>query len=454
MVDFLRDFIKVLRASDVRISTSETIDAMNVALVVGLEDKILLKESLSQSLAKSLREKEIFEDCYENFFKESYMNFSSSDDKKDDKLNDANKDIDSEPDQDILSREEDLEAMYNDSDRTALMSSMALASREVGLSQIRLFTQTGMFTRKIFEFMGLEKLNNDIFQASREGNLERENDLKELRERIRLEIRDYVEQQVKLRTSQSGRQLREEALSQVRLSQVDRSDLAIMINIVRKMAKRLVSLHSRRKKKANRGQLDVRSTLRANQGYDGLLFETVWKKTRVNRPKVITLCDVSGSVANVARFFLMFLYSLSEVLPHIRTFAFSNKAGEVTDLFETKDIEVASAETLLLYGGGSTDYGQALIDLEGFIETDIDKKTTLIILGDARSNFGDPRTDILKSLQEKSKRVIFLNPEPVGLWGTGDSEMKRFVPYCGKAKYCSSLKDLERVVDDLLRMAF
>ena len=454
MVDFLRDFIKVLRASDVRISTSETIDAMNVASVVGLEDKILLKESLSQSLAKSLREKEIFEECYENFFKESYMNFSSPDDKKDDKLNDANKDIDSEPDQDILPREEDLESMYNDLDSTALMSSMALASREVGLSQIRLFTQTGMFTRKIFEFMGLEKLNNDIFQASREGNLERENDLKELRERIRLEIRDYVEQQVKLRTSQSGRQLREEALSQVRLSQVDRSDLAIMINIVRKMAKRLVSLHSRRKKKANRGQLDVRSTLRANQGYDGLLFETVWKKTRVNRPKVIALCDVSGSVANVARFFLMFLYSLSEVLPHIRTFAFSNKAGEVTDLFETKDIEVASAETLLLYGGGSTDYGQALIDLEGFIETDIDKKTTLIILGDARSNFGDPRTDILKSLQEKSKRVIFLNPEPVGLWGTGDSEMKRFVPYCGKAKYCSSLKDLERVVDDLLRMAF
>jgi hypothetical protein len=75
MVDFLRDFIKVLRASDVRISTSETIDAMNVASVVGLEDKILLKESLSQSLAKSLREKEIFEECYENFFKESYMNF-------------------------------------------------------------------------------------------------------------------------------------------------------------------------------------------------------------------------------------------------------------------------------------------------------------------------------------------------------------------------------------------
>ena len=91
------------------------------------------------------------------------MNFSSPDDKKDDKFNDANKDIDSEQDQDIFYGEEDLESMYNASDRTALMSSMALASREVGLSQIRLFTQTGMFTRKIFEFMGLEKLNNDIY---------------------------------------------------------------------------------------------------------------------------------------------------------------------------------------------------------------------------------------------------------------------------------------------------
>ena len=161
MVDFLRDFIKVLRASDVRISTSETIDAMNVASAVGLEDKMLLKESLSQCLAKSLREKEIFEECYENFFKESYMNLSNLEENNDDKIGEINTDISFESGQNLLPKEdEDLETMYNNSDRTALMSSMALAAREVGLSQIRLFTQTGMFTRKIFEFMGLEKLNN------------------------------------------------------------------------------------------------------------------------------------------------------------------------------------------------------------------------------------------------------------------------------------------------------
>ncbi len=161
--------------------------------------------------------------------------------------------------------------------------------------------------------------------------------------------------------------------------------------------------------------------------------------------------DVSGSVANVSRFFLMFLHSLTEILPNVRTFAFSNKAGEVTDLFENKDIEVAAAETLLLNGGGSTDYGQAFVDLEGLLENNIDRKTTVIILGDARSNYGDPRCDVLKTIQEKSKRILFLNPEPKSVWGTGDSEMLRFVPYCSKSKVCSSLFDLERVVDDMLR---
>lgn len=446
MSEFLRDFIKVLRASDVRISTAEAIDAMRASTIIGLEDKAMLKVSLSQSLAKSLREKEIFDECYNNFFKEDYMNLSSKKDYENDDNSLENESFDE--------RNNDLEELYNSSDKNSLKTSMALASQEVGLRNIRLFTQTGMFTRKILEFMGLEKLNNDIFQASRDGDNNREEELKEIREKIRLEIRDYVEHQLKLRTSESGRQLREEALSQVRLSQIDKSDFVLMSNIVRKMAKRLIALHSRRKRKANRGMLDVRSTIRVNQEYDGLLFKTLWKRKKVDRPKVITLCDVSGSVANYARFFLMFLYSLTEVLPNIRSFAFSNNAGEVTDLFDTKDIETASAETLLLHGGGSTDYGNSISDLEGFIENDIDRKTTIIILGDGRSNYSDPRTDIMKALHEKSKRIIFLNPEPKSLWGTGDSEMNRYVPYCHKAKSCSSLVDLEKVVDDLLRYSF
>ena len=447
MVDFLRDFIHILRSSDLRVSTSESIDAMNVVSEVGLDDKSLLKDSLSFSLAKTLREKEIFNKCFDNFFEENYMNL------KGEKLPQENHEEDIEFDDlnNIENTQKNLEELYKSSDKTSLMTAMALAARDANLQDIKLFTQVGMFTRKIFDEMGLETLNNDIFQAAREGDGKREGELKNIRENLRLEIRDYVENQVKLRTTNAGKQLREDALSQMRLTQADKSDYQIMSGIIKKMARRLISVHSRRKRKSQRGVLDIRSTIRANQEYDGILFETVWKKTKVDRPKIVALCDVSGSVANVSRFFLMFLHSLTEILPNVRTFAFSNKAGEVTDLFENKDIEVAAAETLLLNGGGSTDYGQAFVDLEGLLENNIDRKTTVIILGDARSNYGDPRCDVLKTIQEKSKRILFLNPEPKSVWGTGDSEMLRFVPYCSKSKVCSSLFDLERVVDDMLR---
>ena len=448
MVDFLRDFVHILRSSDLRISTSESIDAMKVISKVGIQDRNLLKDSLSFSLAKTMREKEIFSDCFDDFFKENYMSFE-----KENSPIGSEQQIEEVDDLDSLDNgaKNKLENLYKNSDKNSLMTAMALAARESNLQDIRLFTQVGMFTRKIFDEMGLETLNNDIFLASRMGDVNREEELKEIRENLRIEIRDYIENQVKLRTSNSGKQLREEALSQMRLTQADKSDYKIMSGIIKKMAKRLISIHSRRKRKSQRGILDVRSTIRANQEYDGILFETVWKKTKIDRPKIIALCDVSGSVANVSRFFLMFLHSLTEILPNVRTFAFSNKAGEVTDLFENKDIEVAAAETLLLNGGGSTDYGQAFVDLEGLLENKIDRKTTVIILGDARSNYGDPRCDVLKTIQEKSKRILFLNPEPKSVWGTGDSEMLRFVPYCNKSKVCKSLFDLERVVDDMLR---
>ena len=447
MVDFLRDFIHILRSSDLRVSTSESIDAMNVVSKIGFNNKSLLRDSLSFSLAKTLREKEIFNECFDNFFKENYMNLKHNE-LTQEKLEE---DIELEELNNLEKKQKNLEELYKNSDKTSLMTAMASAARDANLQDIKLFTQVGMFTRKIFDEMGLETLNNDIFQASRQGNIERESELKNIRESLRLEIRDYVENQVKLRTTNAGKQLREDALSQMRLTQADKSDYQIMSGIIKKMARRLISVHSRRKRKSQRGMLDIRSTIRANQDYDGILFETIWKKTKVDRPKIVALCDVSGSVANVSRFFLMFLHSLTEILPNVRTFAFSNKAGEVTDLFENKDIEVAAAETLLLNGGGSTDYGQAFVDLEGLLENNIDRKTTVIILGDARSNYGDPRCDVLKTIQEKSKRILFLNPEPKSVWGTGDSEMLRFVPYCSKSKVCSSLFDLERVVDDMLR---
>ena len=168
MVDFLRDFIHILRSSEIRISTAETIDAMRVVSLIGLNDKSLLQDSLSQTLAKNLREKEIFNECFNTFFEEKYMDFENKPNVNDELENDLNNDQNIGESVDAISS--DLEDLYKQSDKSSLMILMAIAAREVNLSDIRLFTQTGMFTRKIFDSMGLEKLNNEIFLSSRSGN--------------------------------------------------------------------------------------------------------------------------------------------------------------------------------------------------------------------------------------------------------------------------------------------
>jgi uncharacterized protein with von Willebrand factor type A (vWA) domain len=249
----------------------------------------------------------------------------------------------------------------------------------------------------------------------------------------------------------SGRRLREELLRKVKLSNVEQRSFRLIQEVVFKMAKKLVALHSRRKKVFKRGALNVPRTLRHNMSYDGAIFDLHWKSVKVDRPKVFAICDVSGSVANYARFMLMFLYSIEEVMPKVRSFAFSSDLAEVTDLFSRNNLEDAIAKTLRDYSGGSTDYGQALSDFKKLCLDDIDNRTTIIILGDARNNFGDPRTDIMKELYDRCKRLIWLNPEPRNSWNVGDAEMKKYTAYCHQAEECNSLMHLERIVGNLLR---
>ncbi len=220
-----------------------------------------------------------------------------------------------EPQGEPSSENMDLAALLERGDQAELQMALAEGARQARLNRIRLFTQRGMFTRRIMENMGLDGLNEEIERREASGNQRGAESLGQAREELRGQVRDYVEKQLEIFTANSGRQLREEVLAQMRLSNVDRSDMKIMRELVRKMAKRLIALHSRRKKVARRGTLDIRRTIRANIEFDGLLFHTVWKKTKVDRPKVMAVCDVSGSVAQVSRFLLMFLYSLQEVLP-------------------------------------------------------------------------------------------------------------------------------------------
>ncbi len=456
MTAVLGDFIRVLRAADVRISTAEAIDAGAVLGLVGYDDRAVLHDALSQVLAKTETEKAAFSDAFDRFF-----TFTPFADEAPVAGNDDTPPAEGRPGAGGLpgsgtgggegqpgSAAPDLADLLLRGDQAGLQMALAEAARVVQLNQIRIFTQRGQFTRRIMEAMGLDQLDqrieNDPAVAER---------LTEARARLQAQVYDYVERQLELVAANAGRQLREEMLSRLRLSNVDRRDMAVMRGLVRRMAKKLIALHSRRARRARRGQLDVRRTIRANIEFDGLLFHTVWKKRRVDRPKVMAICDVSGSVATVSRFLLMFLHSLQEVLPEVRSFAFSGELGEITDLLVGDDIEAALGQALDRYGSRSTDYGRAFADFAGLAMADVDHRTTVLILGDARSNYGDPRADILKQIHDRARRVLFLNPEPRGLWGSGDSEMKRLAPHCDRALTCASLRDLERVVSELLRTA-
>ncbi len=470
MTEVLGDFIRALRSADVRVSTSESIDAGRVLDLVGFGDRVTLRDGLSQVLAKSAYEKDAFRDVFDRFFAFDQFKQKAPGELRDNEDGESEDRDGGQPqagggnckaqpfggegaegDGQGGAEFPDLVQMLESGDQAALQMALAEAARQAQLNRIRLFTQRGMYVRRMMEIMGLNGLQNEIERREDGGAQERADDLRSLRDQLRSDVRDYVEKQLEIFTANAGRQLREEVLSQVRLGNIDARDMKILRVLVAKMAKRLVALHSRRKKVDRRGHLDVRRTIRANAEFDGLMFHTIWKQKKVDRPKVMAICDVSGSVAQVARFLLMFLYSVQEVLPRVRSFAFSGQLGETTDTFEkTKKIEEAITKALRDHGGGSTDYGQAFVDFERLAMDDIDHRTTVLILGDARSNYSNPRGDILKKIHARARRVIWLNPEGKSMWNSGDSEMKRLQPYCDTAVTCASLKDLERVVSEIL----
>ena len=481
----LTDFVDMLRHADVPVSIGEAVDAARTIELLGYEDRGLLKNALSQVMAKTTEEMESFDQCFDDFFKidtkldmggnlaeqlEDEENGSSGNqvepsllDNLDDGTSSSppptgseggggggsgqSEDADGQGGGEPASLTELLEA----GDRTSLQLRMGEAADEVGLSNIVLSTQRGLFTRRIMEAMGLNDVNQDI--RDRRAN-EDDESAEELERRLNVlfeATRDMVDRQLALTAQGKSTEFRQNVLKKVRLSNIEQRDFRLMRDITRKMAKRLTDMNSRVKKVKNRGHLDIRKTMRRNVAYDGILFETHWKQKEKDRPKVMAVCDVSGSVASVARFLLLFLYSMNEVLPNVRSFAFSGDLGEITDLLKENGPEEAVPAAIDKFGGRSTDYGRAMQDFKDQVFNEIDNRTTIIILGDGRSNGSDPRVDILKDIKARAKRVIWLNPERKSIWGSGDSEMLRIAPYCTVAETCNSLNKLELVIRDLLK---
>ncbi len=440
----ISDFILALRSSGSTVSVSESIDAMNAAELIGYHDREAFRDSLSAVLAKSFHEKEIFAECFNRFF--SFDTFSEETTRPPCGLASEH-----------LEGSFPLAQMILSHDTAGLAASIREAARETGINEIKFFSQKGLYIQRIMRNMGLGEMQGVIrrlYQEDTSSSREMAERLEGARGYLFKNVKDFVEHQLGLFSGSAIEELVEDHLRNTRLSDLEERDFHRMHTIIRKMVKRLNDLHSRRRKVFKRGQLDFMKTLRKNVTYQGMLFDIKWKKKKVDRPNIVAICDVSRSVEAVSRFLLLFLCSLNKGLARIRTFIFCSNLIEVSQVFDEYPVEEAIAKLQSGKGLGimlaSTDYGQALRDLVEGWSGIITHKTTVLILGDARNNYGDPETGILKSIQERCKRLIWLNPEPRSLWGIGDSEMKRYLPYCHLAKECNTVNHLERVVDSLL----
>jgi uncharacterized protein with von Willebrand factor type A (vWA) domain len=455
MRENLHRFFRAARGAGVHVSPAESIDAMRAVSQVGLSDRTILRDALLLTLAKSQDEKLALGDCFDLFFSQPEPRQDQPEAAGEDN---AAQSEDQPPSSGSASEPGEgrpprglgpLAQMLLSQDRNAIAAAIASASGAASLSDIRYSTQRGIFSSRILDAMGLQRLRDDLDQltATNPSLAER---LRAALDALREAVRDTVSQGLALYAREEAENLRNEILRSAPLARIERRQIAEMRALIRQIARRLRERYSKPRKRQRRGHLDVRRTLRRNAAWGGVPFLTAWKRRHRDRPKIVALCDVSGSVAQVSDFFLLLIHSLHEVVDDVRSFAFSSHLIEVSEILETKSPEEAMSEIMSKVGFGSSDYGSSLVDFEKDFMSTLTPQTTVIVLGDARSNNLDPRADILRRISERSKRLVWLNPEGRLAWGFGDSEMPRYATFCSVVRQCATAQQLERAVSDIV----
>lgn len=450
----LRRFLQVARGAGLRVSAAEGIDAARAVDLVGFSDRAILKDTLGLILAKTADEKILYDETFDLYFRRDALSEGGE--------------LESKPGSETQGRRhwmpsgsgkmgssdgQSLSELLESDDRTVLVTAMEIAGHEAGIDKIRYLTQKNRYVRQILERMGLLELEREITALRGTDTPDaaaRAQFLEQRLERLWDAVRDLVERNLLLFARGETEQFRERLLKSARLSNLNLRDLERMRVLTRQIAKRLATRFSRKRRRNQRGQLDIRRTVRRNMAWGGIPFVTTWKQKEIDKARIMVLCDVSESVAWVSQFLLMFLYALTEALHDIRSFAYTGSLIEVSDILENNTADEAIARIMTSIGFSSSNYGSSFADFEDGWMKDVTNKTSVIILGDARGNGTDPRTDIVARMAKRAKRIIWLNPEFRSSWSTGDSDLYRYAPYCSLVRVCSSLNDLERVMTELL----
>ena len=229
-------------------------------------------------------------------------------------------------------------------------------------------------------------------------------------------------------------------------------DLAAVHRAVSQMKRRLATLgHEQRGVKKGR-TVDVRRTMRASLETGGVPMHLRYRPKRPRRPEIYVLCDVSTSVTSASVFFLSVLHALHDSFRKLRSFVFIERISEVTDVFEHERDFAVVAQKITSEGGvadvsGYTDYGRVWLEFLTEISEDLDPRSTVIVLGDARTNGREPHAEVFARISERAGRLFWLNPEPKLYWNYGDSVMSSYERYCDGTFECWTTRHLENFVD-------
>jgi uncharacterized protein with von Willebrand factor type A (vWA) domain len=466
------EFTNILRKSGIRVSTAEALDAFTALDELSVEERTIFKDALRTTMVKRGEEVPTYDQLFDLFWSGFYDNLRQSFGDAAEGLSAFGLDL-----EELLQRiAEALQGMEGEAGELSELARALLtadlnmleqiireAAERAGVEGIENFLQVGFFSRRTLDQMGLEGARDELsdLAARLEAAGMSPEEIQALRgliealgEAARRAVRNFTERELQKQNHDYMEKFRRETLLEKSFYHLTEEEIRKMREVVERLAQRIKNILSIRRRRLKRGKLDLHQTLRRNMSHGGIPFELVFKQRKKDRPKLVIMCDVSSSVANVSRFMLQFVYSLQEAFTKIRSFVFVAELGEVTQIFQEGDINESIEEAL--EGGGvinvytRSNFGYAFHYFWQNFLSAVDKKTTVLVLGDARNNYNDPRAWCLREVHNKAKNVVWLNPESPSAWGFGDSVMDKYLPYTDVAEECRNLRQLSAMVDRLV----
>lgn len=420
VADRITGLVGALRAHGVRIGTGETVDAARAVAALGLADRELLREGLAATLLHGPGQRAVFDSVFDLYFPRGVGGPPSASGDRDD-LRDRLAEALAADDRALLARLA-AEAVDGLGGYGSSPGSDGWSAYQT-LERLRPQTLLARVRAGVRGPGGSATGGADIADRLLDDEIRRR--IEEFRRMVGAEARRRVAER-RGRDEIARRGVRPTA-DRVDFLYAGRDQLAELRRTVQPLARKLATRLAARRRRAARGTIDLRRTLRSSLSTGGVPMRPVLRRRRPVRPELVLLCDVSGSVSGFSDFTMLLVQALHEEFTKVRVFAFVNRLDEVTGLLDHGRADPDGlgarirAEATLTGWHGSSDYGMALGEFAERYGGAVGPRTTVFVLGDARTNMSDPNLPAVRDIARRARRVHWLNPEPRDRWGTGDS---------------------------------